>query len=176
MHDIPTFHLCDHPFALGKRHPEYSDVAFSFEFISTVIMMFPQRLRFKLYECPGMKGDHLKNIVLKIENLREKAQGLQLLVEASTPCIAVGGRGDDGPVPGTRQRSQVSEEWGHKVVQGPVAYKHPRRNKIHRNCNMLETEKPKSKPSFKEIEDNGTVLKVENQNKIDRKLEDDSRY
>merc|ERR1712208_198517 len=29
-----------------------------------------------------MKGDHLKNIVLKIENLREKAQGLQLLVEA----------------------------------------------------------------------------------------------
>ena len=53
---------------------------------------------------------------------------------------------------------------------------HPRRNKIHRNCNMLETEKPKSKPSFKEIEDNGTVLKVENQNIIDRKLEDDSRY
>ena len=32
----------------------------------------------------------------------------------------------------------------------------------NRNCNMLETEKPKSKPSFKEIEDNGTVLKVEN--------------
>ena len=65
---------------LGKRHPEYSDVAFSFEFISTVIMMFPQRLQFKLCKCPGRKGDLLKNIIVKIENLREQAQRLQLLL------------------------------------------------------------------------------------------------
>ena len=158
---------------LGKRHPEYSDVAFSFEFISNVIMMFPERLRTKLCECPGKKGDHLQNIVLKIENLREVAQCLQLVVEASTPYLAVAS--DDGPVPGTQQRSQGSGGGGQNVVRGPVAYKHPRRDKKRRNCNMLETEKSKSKPSFKEIEDIGTVMKVENQNKIDRKLDDESQ-
>ena len=40
---------------------------------------------------------------------------------------------------------------------------------------MLENEKSKSKPSFKEIKDSGTALKVENQNKIDEKPDDDSK-
>ena len=40
---------------------------------------------------------------------------------------------------------------------------------------MWKTENPNSKSSCKEIEDTGTVLKVENQNKIDRKLDDDSQ-
>ena len=134
--------------------------------------MFPERLRFKLDTCPGTKGDRLKNILLKIGNLREKAQGLQLLVEAFSSCIAVGRGGDDRPGPGTRQRSQGSEGRGHKVVRGPVAHKHPRRDMKRRNCNMLENEKSKSKPF---IEDTGTALKVENQNKTDRKLDDDSQ-
>ena len=75
---------------LGNRHPEYSHTAFSFKFISTVIMMFPQRPRIKLYKCPGKKGDQLENIILNFGNLREQAQDLQLLVEASTPYLAVG--------------------------------------------------------------------------------------
>ena len=44
-------------FYLGKNYPENSDSAFSFEFISTVVMMFLQRLRIKLCKCPGKKGD-----------------------------------------------------------------------------------------------------------------------
>ena len=84
---------------LGNKHPEYNDSAFSFEFISTVVMMFPQRLRIKLHECPGKKGELLKNMCLKIENLREVAQGLQFVVEAST---ASGG----GPGHVSRQQGQ----------------------------------------------------------------------
>ena len=126
---------------LGNKHPEYNDADFSLEFISTIVMMFPERLRFKLCKCP--KGELLKNMCLKIENLREQAQGLQLFVEASTPYSAVAC--GSGPGPGARQRGQGSEESGHNVVRGPVAYKHPRRNKKRRNCNVLETEMPKSK-------------------------------
>ena len=158
---------------LGKRYLEYSDVAFSFEFISTVIMMFPERLRFKLLDCPGKQGDHLQNVALKIENLREVAQGLQLIVEASTPNLAVAGGGGPGHV--SRQQGQCPGVRGPNALQGRDAYKRPMRGKKSRNCNMLVTEKSKSKPSFKEIEDVGTVMKVENQNKIDRKLDAESQ-
>ena len=121
---------------LGIRHPEYSGTAFSFEFISTVVMIFPQRLRIKLYKCPGMKGDKLKNILLKIENLRDIAHGLQLYMDASTPRSAVASGGT-----GARQQSQGPG--GHNVVQGPSVYKGP---------SVLKTDKysksSNSKPSL----------------------------
>ena len=103
-------------------------------------MMFPQRLQFKLCKCPGKKGDHLENIILKIGNLREQAQRLQLFVDASTP---VASRDDDRLGPGTRKRCQGSGGSGHNVVRG---FKNSKRYKKRRNCNMLENEKSKSKP------------------------------
>ena len=123
---------------LGRNHPEYSDAAFSLEFISSVLMMFPQRLMQKLYQCPGQKDERLKNILSKIENLREESQGLQLFMEASTPHYAAG---SDGTGAGNIQHhSQVSGARGHSVVQGLIAYKPPRRDKNCRICNVLETE------------------------------------
>ena len=61
---------------LGKNHPEYSDAAFSIEFISSVLMMFPQRLMQKLCQCPGQKDERMNYILSKIENFREETQGL----------------------------------------------------------------------------------------------------
>ena len=131
---------------LGKNHPEYSDSAFSFELISTVVMMFPQRLRIKLYKCPGKKGEQLKNILLKIENLREIAQGLQLFMDASTPYLAVAR--EAAPGLGTQQQGESLEGGGHNVVWVPNTNNRARRNDKSRICNTLGTKKLKSGPSI----------------------------
>ena len=62
---------------LGKNHPEYGEAAFSLEFICDIIMMFPQRVTQKLSQCSGQKEVRLKNILSKIEAMREQAQNLQ---------------------------------------------------------------------------------------------------
>ena len=114
---------------LGKNHPEYGDAAFSLEFISDVIMMFPQRLNQKLNQCPGQKEERLKNILSKVENLREDAQSLQLTMDASSSRTAAGNGGSGGgPGGGVQQQSHVSGSGVHSVVQGLIAYKPPRRD------------------------------------------------
>ena len=72
-------------------------------------MMFPQRLNQKLNQCPGQKEERLKNILSKVENLREDAQSLQLTMDASSSRTAAGNGGSGGgPGGGAQQQSQVS--------------------------------------------------------------------
>ena len=126
---------------LGAKHPEYSDAAFSLEFISSIIMMFPQRLTLKLDECQGQRKERMENILAKIEQFREKAQRLQLCLEASSTNSTGGSGGTGGG--GTQQYSSVSggaTGGGYRTIQGLIAYKPPRRDENCRICNTLETE------------------------------------
>ena len=91
---------------LGLNHPEYSDAAFSLEFLSGVIMMFPQKLMERLDDCPGQKEELMKNILAQVEKWREKAQSLQLRMETSSSHTA-GVSGGPG-AGGIQQHSQVS--------------------------------------------------------------------
>ena len=125
---------------LGKNHPEYGEAAFSLEFICDIIMMFPQRVTQKLSQCSGQKEVRLKNILSKIEAMREEAQNLQLIMDVSSSRSATGGGGSNGSGAGAQQHSQVSGDGGYGVVRGLLAYKPPRRDENCRICNMLETE------------------------------------
>ena len=126
---------------LGKNHPEYSDAAFSIEFLSTVAMMFPQRISEKLYDCGGQRDVRLQNMLSQIVIFREKAQGMQVFMEASSPQTTVGNGGSGGSGGGNpQQHSQVTGGGRHGVIQGLIAYKPPRRDENCRICNMLETE------------------------------------
>ena len=125
-------------FDLGLNHPEYSDAAFSLEFLNSVITMFPPRLIERLDDCPGQKEELLKNILSKVETWREKAQSIQLRMESSSPHTT-GGSGGAG-TGNIQPHSQVSGRGGLRVVQGLVAYKPPRRDENCRICNTLETE------------------------------------
>ena len=62
-------------------------------------------------------------------------------MEASYPATAAGNGGSGGSGGGNvQQHSQVSNGGKHGVVQGLIAYKHPRHDENCRICNMLETE------------------------------------
>ena len=125
---------------LGKNHPEYGEGAFSLEFICDIIMMFPQRVTQKLSQCSGQKEVRLKNILSKIEAMREEAQNLQLIMDVSSSRSATGGGGSNGSGAGAQQHIQVSGDGGYGVVRGLLAYKPPRRDENCRIFNMQETE------------------------------------
>ena len=126
---------------LGKNHPEYRDAAFSIEFFASIMIIFPQRISQKFHKCPGEKEDKLKNILSKIETLREEAQAFQLYMDASPHSGAGGGGQSSG---GSQTHGHVSGGGTGGGKQAPVhgllAYKPPRRDENCRICNTLDTE------------------------------------
>ena len=92
--------------------------------------------------------------------MREVAQGLQLVVEASTPYSAVANGGGPGDV--NRQQGQCPGVGGVNAVRGCDAYKRARHGKKSRICNTLKTEKPKAKSCIKENGERDEILDLNN--------------
>ena len=73
---------------VGKRDSELATEAFGRSKISTILNMFPTRIKSQLMKCPGQGKSRLEAILVSIKELRMEAQEFQTVKEIGTDSVS----------------------------------------------------------------------------------------
>ena len=73
---------------VGKRDSELATEAFGRSKISTILNMFPTRIKSQLMKCPGHGESRLEAILVSIKELRTEAQEFQTVKEIGTDSVS----------------------------------------------------------------------------------------